>query len=237
VELYPAVDVQGGQVVRLRQGDAQQATAYAADPLDTAHAFVRDGARWLHFVDLDRAFGRGDNRELARRFLAGAPARVQVGGGLRSAEAIEEMLGWGAARVVIGTKAATDPALVDTLLARHGPERLAVGIDARDGRVAVRGWTETFDLTALELATRVRAQGARTVIYTDVARDGMLAGPDLRGARAIADLGLDIIASGGVASLADLTAVRDARLAGAIVGRALYEGRFTVREALACLAA
>jgi phosphoribosylformimino-5-aminoimidazole carboxamide ribotide isomerase len=231
------VDVQGGQVVRLRQGDAQQSTAYRLDPLDVAHAFVRDGARWLHFVDLDRAFGRGDNRELARRFLAGAPGRVQVGGGLRSAAAIDEMLAWGAARVVIGTKAATDPALVDALLAQHGPERLAVGIDARDGRVAIRGWTETFDLTALELATRVRAQGARTVIYTDVARDGMLAGPDVAGARAIAALGLAVVASGGVASLDDLTAVRNADLAGAIVGRALYEGRFTVREALACLAA
>jgi phosphoribosylformimino-5-aminoimidazole carboxamide ribotide isomerase len=237
VELYPAVDVQGGQVVRLRQGDAQQSTAYAADPLAVAQAFVRDGARWLHFVDLDRAFGRGDNRELARRFLAAAPARVQVGGGLRSSDAIEEMLGWGAARVVIGTKAATDPALVDTLLARHGADRLAVGIDARDGQVAVRGWTETFDLTALELAARVRKQGARTVIYTDVARDGMLTGPDVTGARAIADLGLEIVASGGVSTLDDLTAVRDAGLAGAIVGRALYEGRFTVREALACLAA
>jgi phosphoribosylformimino-5-aminoimidazole carboxamide ribotide isomerase len=237
VELYPAVDVQGGRVVRLRQGDAHQSTAYADDPLAQAQAFVQDGARWVHFVDLDRAFGRGDNRDLARGFLAAAPTRVQVGGGLRSAEAIEEMLAWGAARVVIGTKAATDPALVDTLLARHGPERLAIGIDARDGQVAVRGWTETFDLTALELAQRVRRQGARTVIYTDVARDGMLTGPDLGGARAIAALGLEVIASGGVATLADLGAVRDAGLAGAIVGRALYEGRFTVREALACLTA
>jgi len=147
------------------------------------------------------------------------------------------MLGWGAARVVIGTKAATDPALVDTLLARYGAERLAVGIDARDGQVAVRGWTETFDLTAMDLARRVHGQGARTVIYTDVARDGMLTGPDLTGARAMAAVGLEVIASGGVATLADLGAVRAAGLAGAIVGRALYEGRFTVREALACLAA
>lgn len=236
MELYPAVDVQGGRVVRLRQGDAQQATAYADDPLTAAQAFVADGARWVHFVDLDRALGRGDNRDLARRFLAAAPVRVQVGGGLRSADAIEEMLVWGATRVVIGTKAATDPALVDQLLERHGAARFAVGIDARDGQVAVRGWTETFDLTALDLARRVHRQGARTVIYTDVARDGMLTGPDLQGARAIADLGLDVIASGGVATLDDIQAVREAGLGGAIVGRALYEGRFTVREALACLA-
>jgi phosphoribosylformimino-5-aminoimidazole carboxamide ribotide isomerase len=237
VELYPAVDVQGGRVVRLRQGAADHATAYADDPVAVAQGFARDGTRWVHFVDLDRAFGRGDNRELARRFLASVDVAVQVGGGLRTAEAIEEMLGWGATRVVIGTKAATDPALVGRLLARYGPERLAVGIDAKAGQVAVRGWTEVFDLTTVQLAERVHAQGARTVIYTDVARDGMLTGPDVAGARALAALGLEVIASGGVASLDDLRSVRAAGLGGAIVGRALYEGRFTLPEALRCVAA
>ena len=152
MELYLAVDVQGGRVVRLRQGEARRATAYADDPVAVARQFARDGARWVHFVDLDRAFGNGDNRELARRFLTAVAVPVQVGGGLRTEEAIEEMLGWGATRVVIGTKAATDPALVERLLARHGPEQLAVGIDAKDGQVAVRGWTEVFELTALQLA-------------------------------------------------------------------------------------
>ena len=237
MELYPAVDVQGGRVVRLRQGAADAATAYANDPVAVAQAFARDGARWVHFVDLDRAFGRGDNRALARDFLAAAGVPVQVGGGLRTSEAIEEMLAWGATRVVIGTKAATDPQLVDELLARHGPERLAVGIDAKNGQVAVRGWTEVFDLTALQLAERVRAQGARTVIYTDVRRDGMLTGPDIDGARALAGVGLDVIASGGVASLDDLRSIRAAGLAGAIIGRALYESRFSLPEALACVAA
>jgi len=237
VELYPAVDVQGGRVVRLRQGEAHRATAYARDPLTVARRFTRAGARWVHFVDLDRALGVGDNRALAQRFLSAAQVKVQVGGGLRTEEAIDEMLGWGATRVVIGTKAATDPGIVERLLARHGAERLAVGIDAKQGRVAVRGWTEVFDLTTLELARRVRAQGARTAIYTDVARDGMLAGPDVDGACAIAALGLDVIASGGVASLDDLRRIRDAGLAGAIVGRALYEGRFTLAEALRCIAA
>ncbi len=237
MELYPAVDVQGGRVVRLRQGAADQATVFGDDPVAVAAGFARDGARWVHFVDLDRAFGRGDNRELARRFLAAASVAVQVGGGLRSEDAIDEMLAWGATRVVIGTKAATDPALVDRLFALHGAERLAVGIDAKNGQVAVRGWTEVFDLSAGALAERVRAQGARTVIYTDVARDGMLAGPDIAGARALAALGLDVIASGGVASLDDLRGVRAAGLAGAIVGRALYEGRFTLLEALQCVAA
>jgi phosphoribosylformimino-5-aminoimidazole carboxamide ribotide isomerase len=237
VELYPAVDVQGGRVVRLRQGEARRATAYADDPVAVAQQIARAGARWMHFVDLDRAFGTGDNRELARRLLSAVTVQVQVGGGLRTEEAIEEMLAWGASRVVIGTKAATDPALVETLLARYGAERLAVGIDSKDGRVAMRGWTEVFDLTALQLAERVRDQGARTAIYTDVARDGMLAGPDVDGARAIAAFGLDVIASGGVASLDDLRTIRDAGLAGAIVGRALYEGRFTLAEALRCIAA
>jgi phosphoribosylformimino-5-aminoimidazole carboxamide ribotide isomerase len=234
VELYPAVDIQGGRVVRLRQGEAHRATAYGDDPVAVAREFARAGARWVHFVDLDRAFGHGDNRALARRFLAAVEVKVQVGGGLRTEEAIEEVLAWGAARVVIGTKAATDAGIVERLLARHGPERLVVGIDAKNGQVAVRGWTEVFDLTAIELADRVKRQGARTVIYTDVARDGMLVGPDVAGARAIAALGLDVIASGGVASLDDLRQIRDGGLAGAIVGRALYEGRFTLSEALQC---
>lgn len=239
MELYPAVDVQGGRVVRLRQGAADQATTYGTDPLAVLERCAVAGARWVHFVDLDRALGRGENRDVARAVLGAARERVriQVGGGLRTPDAIDEMLDWGATRVVIGTKAATDPALVERLLARHGPDRLAVGIDAKDDRVAVRGWTEVFDLTAGELARRVRAQGARTVIYTDVARDGMLAGPDVAGARALGrGNGLDVIVSGGVASLDDLRAVRAAGLAGAIVGRALYEGRFTLEEAFACIA-
>src|SRR3989449_112236 len=152
MDLYPAVDVQGGRVVRVRRTDAHQATAYADDPLAVAAAFAHAGARWVHFVDLDRAFGRGDNRRLARAFLAAAQVPVQVGGGLRSEEAIAEMFAWGATRVVIGTTAATDPALVARLLARHGAEHLAIGIDAQEGRVAARGGTEVSDEAALALA-------------------------------------------------------------------------------------
>ena len=230
MDLYPAVDVQGGRVARARPG--------AADPLAELARFARAGAHWIHFVDLDRAFGRGDNRDVVRAALGVGSVPVQVGGGLRTEQAIEEMLDWGAARVVIGPKAAIDAALVDRLLARHGADRLAVGIDAQRGRLADRGSVEAFDLTAIALARRVRGQGARTVIYTDVARDGMLAGPDVTGARALAEAGerLDVIVSGGVASLDDLRAVRAAGLAGAIVGRALHEGKFTLEEALACVA-
>jgi phosphoribosylformimino-5-aminoimidazole carboxamide ribotide isomerase len=243
VELYPAVDVLGGRVARAAAGDAARSGPPSGPPLDPvawAQQLARDGARWVHFVDLDRAYGHGENRALAQRFLAEAGVQVQVGGALASAAAIAEMLGWGATRVVIGAAAAADPELVAALLRHHGPERLAVGIDARDGRVAPRGSgapLAPLALTPLELARRVAAQGARTVIYTDAARDGTLAGPDLDGARAIAALGLDVIASGGIGSLTDLQRVRDAGLAGAIVGRALHERRFTLAAALACVAA
>ena len=227
MELYPAVDIEGGRVAR---------STSASDPIAVMRQFAQDGARWVHVVDLDRAFGKGENRELTRRLLAEAAVRIQVGGGLTSDEDVAELVGWGATRVVIGTAAAVDAVLVARLLARYGAERLAVGIDARDGRVAARGSDVSFALAPLELARRVRGQGARTVIYTDAARDGSLAGPDVDGARAIAALDLDVIASGGVASLDDLRRVREAGLAGAIVGRALHDGRFTVREALACIA-
>jgi len=229
VELYPAVDIEGGRVAR---------STSASDPIAVMRQFAHDGARWVHVVDLDRAFGKGENRELTRRLLAEAAVRIQVGGGLTSDEDVAELLGWGATRVVIGTTAAVDAVLVARLLARYGAEQLAVGIDARDGRVAARGSDVSFALAPLELARRVRGQGARTVIYTDAARDGSLAGPDVDGARAIAALGggLDVIVSGGVASLDDLRRLRDAGLAGAIVGRALHTGRFTLREALTCTA-
>jgi len=231
VELYPAVDVQGGRVAR--------APAPDADPLAALDRFARAGARWVHLVDLDRAFGRGANRELTRALLATAPVRVQVGGGLGTDDAIAEVLGWGAARVVLGTAAAADAALVDRLLGRHGPDRLAIGIDAKDGRLAARGGAAISpppDLTPARLARRVQAQGARTIVYADAARDGTLAGPDLAGARALAQPGLEVIVSGGIASLDDLRAARGVGLAGAVVGRALHEALFTVEEALACVA-
>ena len=233
MELYPAVDVQGGRVARAPAADA--------DPLVALERYARAGARWVHFVDLDRAFGRGDNRDLTRACLRAAGVRVQVGGGVSTEAAIDELLAWGAARVVVGGTAAVDAALLDRLVARHGAERLAVGIDARKGKVAPRGLVEgrgaarVPDIAAADLAQRVRTQGVRTVVYTDVARDGTLAGPDLTGARALGK-GLDVIVSGGVASLDDLRAARTAGLAGAIVGRALHAAKFTVAEALACVA-
>ena len=229
MELYPAIDVEGGRVAR--------APAAAADPLAALERYQRAGARWLHFVDLDRAYARGDNGAVTRAVLAAARIPVQIGGGVATEAGIDELVAWGAARVVVGPAAAADRAMVDRLLARHGADRLALGIDAKDGRLAPRasGPHAAPDIVVAELAQRLRTQGARTVVYTDVARDGALAGPDLAGARALGS-GLEVIISGGIASLDDLRAVRAAGFSGAIVGRALHEARFTLAEALACVA-
>jgi phosphoribosylformimino-5-aminoimidazole carboxamide ribotide isomerase len=227
VELYPAVDVQGGRVAR--------AHGAMAEPLHALAELTRAGTRWIHLVDMDRAYAQGDNAALMGAVLQSAQVQVQVGGGLFREGDIDQMFTLGATRVIIGPRGAVDAALVERLLARHGATRLAVGIDAKDGRVAPRGTSDILDLTASELARRVAAQGIRTIIYNDVSRDGMLAGPDVAGARQLAALGLDVIVSGGVGSLDDLRAARAAGLAGACVGRALYDGKFTVAEALACL--
>lgn len=237
--LLPAIDVRHGRVVRLSQGEANRETVYGDDPLAVAERFADEGAGWLHLVDLDRAFGEGDNAALLGRVIAGLGGRlrVQVGGGFRTLEAIEPMLDLGAARVVIGTAAVRSPELVPAAVERAGSDRLAVGIDARAGMVAIRGWREETGERTADVAARVIAQGIRTLVYTDVARDGMLEGPDLAGAAALQALGADVIASGGVASLEDLRRARHAGLAGAIVGRAIYEGRFTVAAAMAAVKA
>jgi len=229
VELYPAIDVQGGRVARAPAADA--------DPLAALERYQRAGARWIHFVDLDRAYARGDNDAVTRAVLAAARVPVQIGGGVATEAGIDELVAWGAARVVVGPAAAADRAMVDRLLARHGADRLALGIDAKGGRLAPRasGPHAAPDISVADLAQRLRAQGARTVVYTDVTRDGALGGPDLAGARALGN-GLEVIVSGGIASLDDLRAVRAAGLSGAIVGRALHEARFTLAEALACVA-
>jgi phosphoribosylformimino-5-aminoimidazole carboxamide ribotide isomerase len=239
VDLFPAIDIRHGRVVRLSQGEATRQTVYGDDPVAVAEGFAALGAQWIHVVDLDRAFGDGDNTAVVRGIAArvGGQVRVQLGGGLRSVELARAALAPGVSRVVIGTAAALDPAVVPGVLALEGPERIAVGIDARDGLVAVRGWTERSALSAEALAQRVVTDGVRTLIYTDVARDGMLTGPDLHGARRLQALGAGVIASGGVSGVEDIVAARDAGLAGVIVGRALYAGRVELREALAAAAA
>jgi len=221
--------------VRLSQGSAARETVYDDDPVRVAEGFVGAGARWIHLVDLDRAFDQGDNDEAIRRVADRVAARVrlQLGGGLRTLDRVIGALDLGVARLVIGTAAATDPAMLDAAVSLAPAERFAVGVDARDGFVAVRGWTETSTLRTTDLARRVVEQGIGTLIYTDVTRDGMLQGPDLAGAVALQAVGAQVVASGGVASLADLRRIGQAGLAGAIVGRALYEGRIALGDALA----
>jgi len=227
VELYPAVDIEGGRVAR--------AHGRSAEPLVALDEFTRAGTRWIHLVDMDRAYGRTDNHELIAAVVNAATVRVQVGGGLFREIDIDQMFTLGATRVVIGPRGAVDAGLVERMLARHGAGKLAVGIDAKHGHVAPRGTKEILDMTVLELATRVTRAGIRTIIYNEVTRDGALTGPDIAGATQLAALGADVIVSGGVGSLDDLRAARAAGLAGACVGRALYDGRFTIAEALACL--
>ena len=234
MELYPAIDIRSGRVVRLSQGEATRQTVYGEDPAAVAEAFVAAGARWIHVVDLDRAFGEGDNEAVVGRVVerVGGRARIQAGGGFRSLELVRRGLELGAARIVVGTAAATAPRFLPAVAAEVPVERVAVAVDAREGKVAVRGWTEISSLTAVELSRRALGAGIRTLIYTDVARDGMLEGPDLDGALRLQQAGADVVVSGGVSSLADLQRTAEAGLSGAVVGRALYEGRFDLAQAL-----
>ena len=234
MDLLPAIDIRNGRVVRLSQGERARQTVYGDDPLAVAERFLEQGARWIHVVDLDRAFGTGDNLAVVHRIAerVAAKLQLQLGGGLRSKDLIREALDLGFARAVIGTAAAVDPNFVPEVLAAVSTTRLAVGIDARNGLVAVRGWTETSTTRAEDLVRRVVNAGIETVIYTDIDRDGMLNGPDLAGAVSLLTMGARIILSGGIAGSADVRAACQAGLNGVIVGRALYEGRLTLPEAL-----
>jgi phosphoribosylformimino-5-aminoimidazole carboxamide ribotide isomerase len=236
--LLPAIDLRHGRVVRLQQGEAGRETRYHDDPLAQAEAFIAAGAQWLHVVDLDRAFGTGDNLAMIGRIarMADGRVRVQVGGGIRTLDALRAVRDLGIARAVLGTALVRDPELVPAAVRLAGAEGIAAGLDVKDGHIAIRGWVETTGVLAREVAVRVRAEGVATVVYTDVGRDGMLSGPDLPGARALKGLGLEVILSGGVSSLEDLKAASAAGLAGVIVGRALYEGRFSLGEALEAVA-
>lgn len=240
--LYPAIDIRGGAAVRLVQGDYGRETAFDDDPLDAARRWVGQGARALHVVDLDGARqGRPANLEHLRRICAAATVPVQAGGGLRSAEAVAEVLEAGADRVVLGTAALSDPALVESLAAEHG-ERLVVSADARAGRVAVSGWERDVALSPEDMIGDLAGRGVRRFVYTPVEVDGTLEGPGVEGVRSAAEAAhrgrAELIYAGGVASLEDLRGLASLRLAaltGVIVGRALYEGRFTVAQGQAAL--
>jgi phosphoribosylformimino-5-aminoimidazole carboxamide ribotide isomerase len=239
VILFPAIDLKGGEAVRLEQGDMARATVFHRDPAAQAQAFECQGFRYLHVVDLDGAFaGKPVNAAAVERILASVKMPVQLGGGVRDMATVEAWLGKGISRVIIGTAAVRDPALVKQV-ARKFPGRVAVGLDARDGKVAVAGWAETSELTALDIARRFEDAGVAAIIYTDISRDGLLKGLNLDATIALADaISIPVIASGGLASIDDIKALltpRANKLEGAIAGRALYDGRLDAAAALALI--
>jgi phosphoribosylformimino-5-aminoimidazole carboxamide ribotide isomerase len=243
MDLFPAIDVRDGRCVRLYQGDYAQETVYADDPVAQAQAFAAEGARWVHVVDLDAArTGDPHNREVVAAIAAAVDVPVQAGGGVRDDGAADHMLSLGVARVVVGTAALERPDWVRDLASRH-PGRIAVGLDARGHDVAVRGWVEGSGRDVVEVARRFDGAGVAALVVTEIGRDGTLAGPALdQLADVLGATSLDVVASGGVGTLADLRGlsaleVDGRRLAGVIVGRALYEGAFRVNDAVATVEA
>jgi phosphoribosylformimino-5-aminoimidazole carboxamide ribotide isomerase len=237
VILFPAIDLKNGQCVRLEQGDMARATVFNLDPAAQAASFAAQGFEYLHVVDLDGAFaGQPMNAHAVEAMLKAVTMPVQLGGGIRDLKTVEAWLGKGVARVIIGTAAVRDPELVKSA-ARKFPGRVAVGLDARDGKVAVQGWAETSQVTVLEIAERFEDAGVAAIIFTDIARDGLLKGLNLEATLALADrISIPVIASGGLASIDDIKAMltpRAKKLAGAIAGRALYDGRLDPSAALA----
>jgi phosphoribosylformimino-5-aminoimidazole carboxamide ribotide isomerase len=236
VILFPAIDLKNGQCVRLEQGDMARATVFNLDPAAQAKSFAAQGFEYLHVVDLDGAFaGKPMNAHAVEAMLKAVTMPVQLGGGIRDLGTVEAWLGKGIARVIIGTAAVRDPDFVKQA-AKTFPGRVAVGLDARAGKVAVEGWAETSEITALEIARRFEDAGVAAIIFTDIARDGLLKGLNLDATIALADrISVPVIASGGLASIEDVRAMlapRASRLAGAIAGRALYDGRLDPSAAL-----
>jgi phosphoribosylformimino-5-aminoimidazole carboxamide ribotide isomerase len=236
MKIYPAVDILDGKAVRLKQGLKHEATVYG-DPVDMARRWVDKGADWLHVVDLDGAFeGAPRNLNVLRNMAAAVPnAKIQVGGGVRSMSIVESLFDAGIKRVVLGTAAVQDQTFVKEALAKYS-DNVAIGIDARDGNVRVSGWTEKSNVGAIDLARKLQGLGARLVIYTDISRDGVLEGPNIGATREMLEnTDLYVIASGGVSSMSDLRQLAEIdhpRLDGVIIGKALYEGRIQIEEAL-----
>lgn len=237
--LLPAIDLKDGKCVRLRRGDMASPTVYNDSPADQTADFARQGAEWIHVVDLDGAFaGTSVNAAAVDAIVKSARVKVELGGGIRTLESIEKWLERGVERVILGTVALRDPELVETAC-RLFPNRIAVGIDARDGFVAVEGWAKTSRVTAVELAKRFETAGVCAIVHTDIACDGVLRGPNLSATAELARaVSTPVIVSGGVSSLDDIRACKareDANIAGVIAGRAIYEKRFTVAQAVAVL--
>lgn len=225
--LFPAIDLMSGEVVRLRRGEATEKTVYSSDPAAFARKWAEAGGDWIHIVDLDAAFsGQSTNLASVAAICAAVDVPCQLGGGIRSEEAIRAALDAGVSRVILGTKASQNPEFIDEMASRFGSEKIAVGIDARDGKVAVKGWTETTTQSATDLALAAQAAGAGTIIYTDIATDGMLQGPNFAELEKLLTLlDCNLIASGGVSSPDDVRRLAAMPgLYGAIIGKALYDG-------------
>lgn len=233
MQLFPAIDLRGGRVVRLQQGDYDEETVYGDDPVAVARAFEAAGAPWIHVVDLDAARRAGSNRRVVIDIARAVSVPVQTGGGVRDGSLLDE----GVARVVVGSAAVEDPELVRRLASEY-PDRVAVGLDHRDGEVRVRGWEQASGRKLLDLVEELTLPGVGAFVITDISRDAMLAGSDVEGIRSVQRrTPVPVIASGGVGSIDDITALRETGVAGVIVGKAIYEKRFTVEEAVAACAA
>ncbi len=236
MELYPAIDIRAGRVVRVRRGDPSSETVYHPDPLAVAEGYAREGARWIHVVDLDRVFGTGDQTALIADLVRRVPVSWQMGGSVTAAAEAERLVASGLARVIVRAGLRNGPALLEELAPRIGGARLALARVVADPPVRSTGDAQALGRAEAEAAAAsAAAAGVRTVVYTDLDLEGRLGGTDVRGAAALArKLGVDVVVSGGVHSLEEIARIRDAGLAGAVVGRALFEKRFTLKQALAC---
>lgn len=234
MQLYPAIDLKCGKCVRLAQGAFDRVDVYSDAPADMAEFWVSQGATYLHLVDLDGALaGHSVNEGAVRAIAAAVDIPIELGGGIRDEETVEYLLGLGVSRCIIGTKAVEEPAFVHRLIERFGAERIVVGVDARDGLVAVEGWGKLSSLTAAELCLQMKELGVRHVIYTDISRDGMLTGPNVEATKRLAEqTDLDIIASGGISCMEDLERLEEAGISGVIIGKALYEKKLSLAKAV-----
>lgn len=234
MQLYPAIDMKNGQCVRLRQGAFKDITIYSDAPEKVAAHWQEKGASFLHLVDLDGALaGYSVNEEVIRRIADTVSIPIEIGGGIRSKEAVERMLDLRVRRVIIGTKAAEHPEFLRDMVRTFGEEAIVAGVDAKDGMVAVEGWEKVSSLTASDLCLTMKEYGVRHIVYTDISRDGMLSGPNVEATRKLTEeTGLDIIASGGVSCMEDLKCLHEAGIRGAIIGKALYENRIDLAEAV-----
>ncbi len=232
MQLYPAIDMRGGKCVRLTQGLFDKEKVYGDSPADMAELWVSQGASFLHLVDLDGALaGHSVNEKAIRDILSRVDIPVELGGGLRSIEAVQHMLELGITRCIIGTKAVENPEFIRELVERFGPEKIVAGIDAIEGIVAIAGWEKTSSKTAVELGRKMKEYGVRHIVYTDISRDGMLSGPNVAYTRMLTEqTGLDVIASGGVSCVEDLEILYENGIQGVIIGKALYEGKINLPE-------